>query len=75
MSNELPVATRHHHDMTEKLLKATLNLKKQTEEQKAEVIQPSVNHFIVVCTLFPDFFNVNLFTKIKIQMHYVIFKM
>ena len=31
MSTELPVATRHHRDMTEKLLKATLN--KQTNKQ------------------------------------------
>ena len=30
MSIELPVTTRHSHDMTEKLFKATLNLKKTT---------------------------------------------
>ena len=28
-SIELPVVTRHRHDMTEKLLKAALNLNKQ----------------------------------------------
>ena len=29
VSNELPVTTRHHRDMTEKLLKATSGLNKQ----------------------------------------------
>ena len=32
MSIELPVATRHRHDMTEKLLKATLNTNKQQHD-------------------------------------------
>ena len=30
MSIEHPIATKHHRDMTEKLLKATVNPKKQT---------------------------------------------
>ena len=33
MSIELPVATRHHRDMTEKLLKATLNPNKQQQHK------------------------------------------
>ena len=33
MSIELPVANRHRHDMTEKLLKATLNPNKQQQDQ------------------------------------------
>ena len=36
MSTELPVATRHHHDMTEKLLKATLNKNKQQQQNSWE---------------------------------------
>ena len=35
MSIELPVANRHHCDMTEKLLKATLNLNKQQHKRCA----------------------------------------
>ena len=34
MSIELPVATRHRRDMTEKLLKATLNPNKQQQQHK-----------------------------------------
>ena len=38
VSTELPVATRHRRDMTEKLLKATLKGKKKVqEESQAEV--------------------------------------
>ena len=33
LSIEIPVAIRHRRDMTEKLLKATLNLNKQTNKQ------------------------------------------
>ena len=33
VSTELPVATRHRRDMTEKLLKATLNPNKQQQQQ------------------------------------------
>ena len=36
VSTELPVATRHHRDMTEKLLKVTLNMNKQTSKQTFE---------------------------------------
>ena len=34
VSIELPVATRHHCDMTEKLLKAALNPNKQQQQHK-----------------------------------------
>ena len=34
MSIELPVATRHRRDMTEKLLKATLTPNKQQQQQQ-----------------------------------------
>ena len=37
VSIELPVATRHRHDMTEKLLKATLNPTKQQQQQFAQI--------------------------------------
>ena len=39
MSIELPVATRHRRDMTEKLLKATLNLNTHTHHPS---IHPSI---------------------------------
>ena len=40
VSTELPVATRHHRDMTEKLLKATLNPNKQQQQQNnIDIIQ------------------------------------
>ena len=34
VSTELPPATRHRRDMTEKMLKATLNLNKQQQQHK-----------------------------------------
>ena len=34
----LPVATRHRRDMTEKLLKATLNQNIYTERQKIQIV-------------------------------------
>ena len=34
VSTELPIATRHRRDMTEKLLKATLNPNKQQQQQQ-----------------------------------------
>ena len=37
VSIELPVATRNRRDMTEKLLKATLNPNKQQQEQQDSV--------------------------------------
>ena len=40
MGIELPVATRHHHDMTEKLLKATLNQNKQTNTENSLSFEP-----------------------------------
>ena len=43
VSTELPVATRHRRDMTEKLLKATLNPNKQQQQEvsfpKNEAVQ------------------------------------
>ena len=37
VSFELPVATKHHRDMTEKLLKATLNSNKQQQHDLSNV--------------------------------------
>ena len=41
VSIELPAATRQHRDMTEKLLKAKLNLNKQKQKSKVGVIGSS----------------------------------
>ena len=58
VSIELPVATRHGHDMTEKLLKVTLNPNKQQQKGKQEqsdlglpfVFRPKTwNHYGVIC--------------------------
>ena len=38
VSIELPVATRHRRDMTEKMLKATLNLNKQQQQLETLII-------------------------------------
>ena len=40
VSIELPVASRHCHDMTEKLLKATINRNKQEEEMEFQWYLP-----------------------------------
>ena len=39
VSTELPVVTSHRRDMTEKLLKATLNPNKQQQQQVFEILE------------------------------------
>ena len=38
VNTELPVVTRHRRDMTEKLLKATLNPNKQQQQQRYQTV-------------------------------------
>ena len=50
MSIELPVATRHRRDMTEKLLKAMLNPNTQTHTHTQYVIRQSIQTSLeIVC--------------------------
>ena len=46
MSTALPVATRHHRDMIEKLLKATLNPNKQQHDSQIMMKKTQGNKYI-----------------------------
>ena len=46
MSTEFPVATRHRRDMTEKLLKASLNYNTNTHHERRGLGKPHVTYIV-----------------------------
>ena len=48
VSTELPVATRHRRDMTEKMLKATLNQNNQTSKQTSKQTNKQATMYFTV---------------------------
>ena len=53
VSIELPVATRHRRDMTEKLLKATLNPNNQQQQQSFKIIVEVMHQSFVITARHP----------------------